>query len=1089
MKKIAFLIVGIICGLTAWAQEKSNKGTEFWLGYGYNVLFNADFPINNQRFLLYLSADEATTVTISVNATGWSQTLNIPANTVNTTVEIPKAGADDARIQTEGLFDRAIHIVSTKPIVVYAHQFNAMLSGATLLFPVETYGYSYYSVNYRQPAVGGTPGKNWCYAIASEDNTRLQITPTDSTEGGWLPGVTYTVNLNKGQLYNFFGKVTDEVSKDITGSKIVSVPGSDGKCHPIAVFSGNSRFILCATDGGEVAHQQLFPASAWGTRYLTFHSMIATTNPLTTPFLNFFRVMVTDPATVVKRNGVVMTGLINNRFYEFESTSGDYIEADLPVLVCQYTPNSNQCTGNSMSPIGDPELMFLPPVEQGLKKARVYYTRNNSITVCYLTIIIPTAGISSLRINGTAVSAAQQRIHPANPNYTVVARRLLGAASQVNIESDSAFSAMIYGAGTYESYGYIAGTLINNLNAVGTISNSFNTTGLPNSYTCPKSPFTINVKIAYRATSLQWLLSQVPGLQPATDTLVTNPQPTDSTFIGGRKFYSYQLSMPLTLADTGTHYIPIRYTSAQIDHCSQQEETTLPIVVKAGPIANFSSQYKGCNTDTAFLTGLPDVNNYSISAYTWQYAGLSDTAQQVAFVPGNGNHPVYLKAIATNGCVGDTTQTIVTFPEPVARFGIQRSICAGDSVLYTDSANVASGSIAEWRWDFGTTTLVTTANTPFYVAYNNADTFTTRLQVSSDKGCLSDTFAMDIVVKQRPLASIGYVGLPCTDSLFVFTPNVNSNGSNILKSTWLFGDGDSVQISSSTPVTHSYAVADSQIAVQYVADGGPGCISDTAVLIIPNVFAPAKASFSASSPAYCPQQSITFTYTGTTAVQSWLWDFGNGMQLTTASPVSQRYADSGQYQVTLRAIATNGCSIIPDTQQVRIYQPPVVDAGPFVLKLWDATAPLYPTVSDSVNYTFNWSPATGISNPNILRPTTQSPIDITYTLLVKGGPGNCQASDTVSVKVLTTLYIPSAFSPDGNGLNDVWNIPGINGNPNARVRIYNRYGQPIYDGIGYRKPWDGTYLGKPQPIGSYNYLIQPDMKKSKVYKGFVMIVR
>ena len=62
-------------------------------------------------------------------------------------------------------------------------------------------------------------------------------------------------------------------SKDMTGSKIVSVPGNDGNCHPVAVFSGSGGIRLCRGDGGEYVHQQVFPAQAWGTRYLTYHTI------------------------------------------------------------------------------------------------------------------------------------------------------------------------------------------------------------------------------------------------------------------------------------------------------------------------------------------------------------------------------------------------------------------------------------------------------------------------------------------------------------------------------------------------------------------------------------------------------------------------------------------------------------------------------------------------------------------------------------------------------------------------------------------------------------------------------------------------
>ncbi len=183
---------GIIISTIIFAQDKSNKGKEFWLGYGHNALFANVSPPNSQNHTLYLSAEQAATVTVSVNGTSWSQTVSIPANTVDFSIIIPKSGADDARILSEGLFNKGIHIVSDVPIVVYAHQYNLFSSAATMLMPVETYGYTYYSLNYTQ--VSNYPDSySWFYVIASEDNTSILITPSDSTQGGWLPGQTYPV--------------------------------------------------------------------------------------------------------------------------------------------------------------------------------------------------------------------------------------------------------------------------------------------------------------------------------------------------------------------------------------------------------------------------------------------------------------------------------------------------------------------------------------------------------------------------------------------------------------------------------------------------------------------------------------------------------------------------------------------------------------------------------------------------------------------------------------------------------------------------------------------------------------------------------
>lgn len=1091
MKKNIFLIL-LIAPFCSLAQDKSNRGKEFWLGYGNNISFTAgDYDgVNSQTMVLYITTEEAATVTISVNNTSWSQTITIPANSVNTTVTLPKSGADDCRILNEGIFNKAIHIVSDKPIVVYAHQYNTQLSGATMLLPVDTYGYTYYSVNFKQPPVAPGWGNNWFYAIASEDNTRLQITVSDTTIGGLLPGETITVNLNKGELFNIMGKATDANVCDLTGSKVVSVAGADGNCHPVAMFSGSNRFITCLTDGGEIAQQQIFPASAWGTRYLTFHSIIATSNALTTPFLNHYRIIVSDPAAVVKRNGVALTGLQRNLFYEFSSTSGDYIESDKPVIVGQYTPNSNQCTGNNMSPQGDPELMFLPSIEQGIKKTRVYNTKNANITVNYLTVIIPNNGIASLRVNGAAIPASQRMVHPNNSNYTVVARRLLGPASQISIESDSAFSAMIYGSGIFESYGYIAGTLINNLNSIGSINNVYNSNGQPDTFTCPKSPFECSIKLAYRATSLQWLFSQVNGISPARDSTVSNPLPLDSQIINGRKYFIYHLSAPYTFSDTGTYNIPVLYSSPGIDHCSQAEKSFITVAVKQGPVANFNYTYPGCSTDTAVFESLADVNGYNINQYTWLFDnGSRDTANSVNKIFTPGSHPVIMHAVADNGCIDDTVQIITTYPKPVARFGYDKNICSGDSVLFTDSSSIAAGANVEWRWDFADGNQSTLFNnTPFYHTYTTVQEYNAALVVVSDRGCRSDSFFTPVKVNNRPQVSFVYDGKFCKDSIISFTPTITANGNTIQNGLWLFGDGSRQNVTDGAVAEHAYNAAQTNITVQFAVSGGAGCESDTATQTISVIHPSAIAGFSYDAASYCPDKNIIFTYTGASAVQRWYWDFGNGSSAA-ASPVSNSYHTGGEYEVSLKIIDNNGCGSDPFYDTLTIYNNPNIDAGPSITKTVTDAAEIMATVNDTGSFTYEWSPADGLNATNIIRPVTNTQNDILYTLKVTGGPGSCEATDTVSVRVLKTLYIPSAFSPNGDGKNDVWNIPAVNGNPFAAVTIFNRWGQIIFQSQGYGKPWDGTYKGVQQPAGAYHYLIQPDVRKEKKVAGYVMIVR
>jgi hypothetical protein len=414
------MLLFFVCNIVV-AQDKSNWGREFWLGYGFNYSFNNEPPVNGQELQLYISAAQPANVTVSINSTGWTKTFAIPANTVDFSVIIPKTGPEDARITGEGLFKKGIQVKSDVPVAIYAHQYNTMVSGATMLMPVETYGYTYYSVNYAQTQSGSNPPGSysttvqngpewysWFFVIAPEDSTKIVITPSDTTRLGWLPGQSYTVILNKGEMYSVMGKLGSgsqlyQASKDMTGSKVVSVPGGDGNCHPIALFSGSGGIRLCRGDGGEYMGQQIFPSQAWGTRYLTYHMINNTQTDVKAPFMNFYRVCVLDPTTVVKRNGVAMTGLVKNFYYEFNSKTGDYIEADKPIMVAQYTPNANECATMNMISYGDPEMIYLSPIEQGQKNVLFYTTRKSYIDYVYLSIYIPTAGLSSLKIDGAAI--------------------------------------------------------------------------------------------------------------------------------------------------------------------------------------------------------------------------------------------------------------------------------------------------------------------------------------------------------------------------------------------------------------------------------------------------------------------------------------------------------------------------------------------------------------------------------------------------------------------------------------------------------------------------------------------------------------
>jgi hypothetical protein len=212
--------------------------------------------------------------------------------------------------------------------------------------------------------------------------------------------------------------------------------------------------LPCGSGGGDNDNQQCFPTQAWGKRYLTAPTSRSTAaNQFQT---NSYKVLVKDPTTVVKRNGVVLTGLQQNSFYFFESGTADLIEANKPVMVAQFMTGGG-CLGSGL---GDPEMMYISPLEQGIKRIGFYRNTREAIQVNYLTLIIPNNGVPSLRIDGSA-TFDHSYAHPQLAGYTIVVKRWSPSAqSQAIVTSDSAFTAITYGLGSVESYGYNAVRLL-----------------------------------------------------------------------------------------------------------------------------------------------------------------------------------------------------------------------------------------------------------------------------------------------------------------------------------------------------------------------------------------------------------------------------------------------------------------------------------------------------------------------------------------------------------------------------------------------------------------------------------------------------
>lgn len=202
-----------------------------------------------------------------------------------------------------------------------------------------------------------------------------------------------------------------------------------------------------------------------------------------------------------------------------------------------------------------------------------------------------------------------------------------------------------------------------------------------------------------------------------------------------------------------------------------------------------------------------------------------------------------------------------------------------------------------------------------------------------------------------------------------------------------------------------------------------------------------------------------------------------------ASPVASPVITS-VYQV----IVSNQFSCT-DTAEVKINvtNRPTADGGGDKWIIQGSSVQLMATVTGQ-NLSYAWTPAVFINNPAVLQPIVTPPRDTTYILRVVSNDGCGEATDTVKVFVYKDVFVPNAFTPNGDGINDTWYIPALCAYPNFDLSVYDRYGHPVFRAAKSNVHWDGRFKGQPLPIGVYVYML--DLKEGgALLKGTVLISR
>jgi gliding motility-associated-like protein len=897
MRRLLLTGFFLAIALFSFAQDFTNKGKEFWIGYGYHVRMPID---NGQRMSLYITSDVNTSGKVEIPSVGFSQNFTITANTVSV-INIPQS----AILNDEGTFNSGIHVSADRGVVVYSHIYYSAVSGSTVCLPVATLGREYYSINYRQSS-NENLSNSYFFVVATEDNTTVEITPSVLTKGGHPADVPYNVTLNKGQIYQVLGSLVNNNSPftglDLTGSKIRSI-NTGGGCKKIAVFCGSGKISIgCGAGSSDNLYQQMYPTSTWGKKFITVPSKVRS--------LNYYRIVRPDPSSVVKLNGAIINPVFftNNFYYEFSNTQTNVIESTQPIMVAQYFTSQQNCVDPNVS--GDPEMIYLNPLEQTIDKATLYCSSNFSIGSHYLNVSIRNlgTGVSSFTLDGVNRAASFVTL-PQDPTYSYAQFDI--SAGTHNISADSGFNAIVYGFGNAESYGYSAGTNLKDLYQFITINNQYATVNFPAG--CRNSPLKFSMTFPYQPTRIQWIFGTALNAMGLADTSINAPVFDSTWVVNDRTLYRYKLDKYFMVTTPGIYPIKVIATNPTADGCTGEQEINYDLQVYDPPVAAFSMASNGCITSPVVLQDNTNPAPRSITQWYWNFgdAQTSTVKNPSHLYTAPGSFTIKFAVITDVGCLSDTISNSVSITDPpVAKFIVQGISCEKKEVTLEDQSTIPSGSLNKWSWNFGDASapVVATSNAPVKHIYAAAGTYNATLQVESLSGCKSLVYTFPVVVHPQPLSAFtlpAAVCLPSGMGQFTDASAIADGSQSQFTYLWDFGD---LQTSTQKDPQHQYT-ATGPYNIKLTVTSKDGCVDDS-IKVLSAIYPQAKADFTILSEV-CLGIASSFTDKSNgsgSAVTQWHWDFTDASPAATTQNPTHTYTTSGTFDVSLYITTDKGCN-------------------------------------------------------------------------------------------------------------------------------------------------------------------------------------
>lgn len=532
-------------------------------------------------------------------------------------------------------------------------------------------------------------------------------------------------------------------------------------------------------------------------------------------------------------------------------------------------------------------------------------------------------------------------------------------------------------------------------------------------------------------------------------------------------------SAPFTNTNSTTAYSYTAagtYTASVIvqDAAGCQGKSTYPVYVQNYPIPSFTF-INQCNTSSSVACAgctilfqdnstnpFPGPRNWDL-ATGGPIVGTS-TVGTAYTTP--GTYVITLTVTSSYGCAAIKKDTITVYGATADFITDKNTVCKGEAITFTikDTSNVFT-----WHWDFGDGSDAGKVSPTAHSYTFHPPSGTTNASLiywTSDSACkysvvkpinirniIADFDRNNEMVKKDSIHCLGVQDL--------FT----STSTSATAWSWNFGDGGN---SSMTNPTHTYANPGTYTVTLAISDTQYGC-KDTIRKPMWIITPPVATLGGRDTCAGAPTQLLA---TGQPSY-TYVWHPGTHLSdSTVANPIATLTVPT---VFTVEITDPNGCTNTV-TKSLYIQQPPKS-------MNWDTSVVIGQPVTipgyAGSNFTYTWNPITDLSCTNCPYPISTTTVDMTYTANIQDNMGCFKTTNTFSIHIepLSSVDVPTAFTPNGDGINDIiyvdgWGIKKLN-----YFRVYNRWGQLLFESNDIKIGWDGFFNGAPQNMETYVYQV------------------